>query len=85
MDFSCYPNPATERLSLRFGPHAGASLRYVLVDLLGREVLHGMVDNAAGEAGAMMLDVSALQPGMYIAHLVQGARILASDRVTIVK
>jgi len=85
MDFSCYPNPATERLSLRFGPHAGASLRYVLVDLLGREVLHGTVDNTAGEAGTLMLDVSALQPGMYVAHLVQGARILASDRVTIVK
>jgi hypothetical protein len=71
--FEIYPNPAREKLIVKFSLLSGnAVIR--LCDLQGREIRSFEVDLAAIN-GKMELDVSVLQPGVYLLQLVSSSHV----------
>ena len=63
IEFSMFPNPATDVLNLTF-PEA-VNKPYSVYDLMGREVLKGSLNNTT-EA---QLNVSTLQKGSYVLRI----------------
>jgi hypothetical protein len=70
-ELSLYPVPAGDFLTVRAGLPGGISTEILVYDLTGKPVLHKELA-WQGEAG---IDVSGLQPGLYILHLRQGERL----------
>lgn len=73
------PNPALNQVRLSAIPDSGnAELEYQILDLSGKIVLRGSAQVAAGSC---TLDITALQSGVYILHLHDGARLSATTRL----
>lgn len=76
-----YPNPATDRLQLRFGAEAGA-VDVLLLDILGNVVSTTKLQST-NRAQTHSLDVSHLRQGTYVL-MVSGGGTVDSRRVVIV-
>ena len=79
---SCYPNPASDLLTVRVSePHAGA-LTIGLRDITGRmqlvaPVIHGQTE--------IPVDVSFLKPGIYILEVKSEDRVIGQEKIVIAK
>ncbi len=78
--FDMYPNPVADQLVLdaRFG--AAEKARFNVYDMLGHLLLEGAL-----ASGANRIDVSALNPGMYVLSVIDGAKVLRQSRFSVVR
>ena len=61
-----FPNPVSDRLTVRFSPEKGTALRVSVTDLPGRIIL---ADQLLTEPNGSSLDCSAWQPGIYFLRI----------------
>lgn len=61
-----FPNPATDRLTVRYSDEKGNALRVSVLDLLGRVILD---QQPLIEPGGSLIDCSTWQPGVYFLQL----------------
>jgi hypothetical protein len=81
---AAYPNPFTDRTTIRFTTEAAATARLSVYDVLGREV--AVLANGPVDAGqhAVVLDGARLPAGVYVWRLDVGGRV-ATGRLTRVR
>lgn len=66
-DIKAYPNPATDVLHIN---GAATGSKYKIIDLAGRNVLNGSIDNTITD-----MSIKDLQPGMYLIELSNGQKL----------
>ncbi len=71
-----FPNPATDRINVRFASDEGTSVGIELFDGTGRLVSQGSVAAADG-VNIVPIDVNALPEGIYMVRVSNGAETLA--------
>jgi hypothetical protein len=79
-DFELYPNPASNRLTLRRPDQAKHSTSYTIHDMLGQTMLSGSLSTSATD-----IDISALPSGMYVINIVEGATIRQQKRFNLLR
>lgn len=65
-NISIFPNPVTDRLTVRFAPEKGSPLRVTVTDLSGRIIV---ADQLLNEPDGSQLDCTAWQPGVYFLQI----------------
>ncbi len=80
---SAFPNPARDRLDVRFALATNAPARLELLDLAGRSVRRSEV-SGAGEHVASFPDLGPLPPGIYTVRLSRDAHAITT-RVVVVR
>ncbi len=76
-----YPNPASSSISFGLLPTGGNGL-VVLKDMVGRQVLNSAIDLASGNT---KLDVSQLQPAVYLVQLIEKGKVVFSGKVVLIR
>jgi hypothetical protein len=71
-DWSLWPNPAKDNISITYEGDADA--QYIITDIQGRKIQSGKADNK------LSIDISALAPGMYFARLMSEEHIFATQK-----
>jgi len=80
---SLYPNPTTERLSLRYSTQTAAVVRVRVFDMLGRQVSEPMVEFHNPGIYTKNLSLPNVSPGVYAVSIEQGPlRLVRSFIVT---
>ncbi|MCK6695296.1 MAG: T9SS type A sorting domain-containing protein [Thermoanaerobaculia bacterium] len=65
-DIEVFPNPVSDRLTIRFSPEKGVALRVSVTDLAGKIILS---DQLLTDPAGSMLNCSAWQPGVYFVRM----------------
>lgn len=80
-DIEVFPNPAIDRLTVRFSPEKGAALRVSVTDLAGKVIL---ADQLLADPTGSLLNCSAWQPGVYFLRI-QDPKSRASATARVVR
>jgi len=83
--FELYPNPARDRLTLRYDHAAGRALHYEVYSMLGEKVLEGAPRESVSGSWTEHVHTHGLQPGSYVMTVVDGRHILAREHFTVVR
>ncbi len=83
--FDLYPNPATDRVTLRYELPASATVHYEVFNLLGERVLQGAEREAGIGVYTEEISTTGLQPGNYVVFVAEGARVLRRMKLTVVR
>ncbi|MDP2424220.1 MAG: T9SS type A sorting domain-containing protein, partial [Bacteroidales bacterium] len=67
--FKVYPNPARDQLTVDLQVSRPAEVRLVILDVLGRQLLHQRIDAQAGDVGQFLIDISKFDKGAYFCVL----------------
>lgn len=73
-----FPNPATDRLTVRFSAERESALRVNVLDLLGRVILDA---SPLSEPTGSIIDCSLWQPGVYFLQLLDPQQAHATVRI----
>ena len=82
--FDLYPNPASDRVTLRCELSAPTAVHYEVYDMLGARVLAG----GEQETGGVFTDsfsTASLQPGNYVVFVAEGSRVLRRMKLSVVR
>lgn len=71
-DFSVFPNPAADRISLVTNLNMADQVYCTITDINGKSVLSFSMETAAGWQ-RNVLDISSLSPGLYLMHIESGS------------
>jgi hypothetical protein len=75
--FGFYPNPTTDYLTVNNASLTNQQLRYALYDLAGKKLAEGILDSELQKT----IDVSFLQPGVYIVNVSNGTSTFSNKFV----
>jgi hypothetical protein len=76
------PNPATEKVNIRFSTEINKPMQLVILNLMGQLVEKREI---IGQTGAVDLDISAYPSGMYYYGLISGGEVIAVKKLVITK
>ena len=79
--FQVYPNPATEKLNVRYELQTTKAVRLEVRDLLGRVLQHHSLTLAS--KGALTISAQNLAAGLYVVVLVADGQVIATQRVAV--
>ncbi len=83
--FDLYPNPATDRFTLRYEMPTAAAVHYEIYNLLGERVRRGAEREMNGGNYSEEISTAGLQPGSYVVFIADGVRVLRRMNLTIVR
>ncbi len=81
LEFEVFPNPSTGRFEISFDEAFQGEVEAILIDLTGKTV-HTQKLNGGSNT---VLDLNQLQPGLYNLILRQGASLMGSHKVEIMR
>jgi hypothetical protein len=83
--FMLYPNPAHDVLTMQYQAQQPASLHVELYNMLGERVYRGASREIAAELFTEEVSTASLQPGNYVAAVMDGARILRRMKFSVIR
>jgi hypothetical protein len=82
IQFSIYPNPATDKMTINFATVTNAATKILVYDLSGKELMLFNRMLAIGDH-SMSFDISALPAGIYLCKIVEGEKISAKKFIKV--
>ncbi|MBE0643845.1 MAG: T9SS type A sorting domain-containing protein [Bacteroidetes bacterium] len=83
--FDLYPNPATDRVTLRYELPAAAAVHYEVYNLLGERVRAGAEREFPQGIYTEEISTAGLQPGNYVVFIAEGAQVLRRMKLNVVR
>ncbi|MFZ1729093.1 MAG: LamG-like jellyroll fold domain-containing protein [Bacteroidota bacterium] len=83
--FDLYPNPAGDRVTLRYELSTPAAVHYEVYNLLGERVLVGAEREAGNGVYVEDISTAGLHPGNYVVFVAEGARVLRRMKFSVVR
>jgi hypothetical protein len=77
-----YPNPFSDKLSLRFTTQQAGTTAVLVHDLLGRTVLRSTTYYSTADEQQLPLNTAALRPGIYVLQLQVGDGALVTRKIS---
>lgn len=78
IQFSAFPNPATDVLNVSFAEGTTAATSVELIDATGRRAL-----STAVQGGRLTFDTDVLAPGLYTMRVFSGNNVIGMSRITV--